>query len=124
MTDSDGNPIRASGERPAGSSPMATREGDNWFNETPAHSTASYEAFLLDLPELMETHPGLCAAYQNGVRMGIGPRRREFYQELFGKGCDPTRLLVFTIEPQVPLEVEVSWLPDDEIEVEQHADDR
>ena len=71
------------------------------------HSTASYEAFLRDLPELMQSHAGQCAAYQDGIRWGVGPRRQPFFQEIYAKGADPQRMLFFTIEPQVPHEVEL-----------------
>ena len=74
---------------------------------TPAHSIASYESFLRDLPELMASSPGQCAAYQDGIRVGIGPRRREFFKLMYDRGYDPLRLLFFTIEPQLPNEIEL-----------------
>jgi hypothetical protein len=80
-----------------------------------AHSIASYEAFLRDLPELMQSHAGQCAAYQDGVRWGVGPRRQPFFQEIYAQGADPQRMLFFTIEPQVPREIEL-LTPEWEIE--------
>ena len=127
MVESDESSAASRAEQTASSSAAAAASPqpvDDWFSETPAHSTASYEAFLRDLPELMKTHPGLCAAYQNGVRMGIGPRRREFYQELYKQGCDSTQLLLFTIEPQEPMEVVVpGWSETLIIDLGGHADD-
>jgi hypothetical protein len=75
--------------------------------EVPKHAAASYNAFLRDLPELLASHRGGCAAYEDGVRQGIGRRSREFFQTMYDKGCDPQRLLFFVIEPQEPMEVEL-----------------
>jgi hypothetical protein len=82
-------------------------DSDASFWATPAHSIASYEAFLRELPGLMKTNLGQCAAYQDGIRMGIGLRRREFFKQMYDLGCDPARLLFFTIEPQEPHEIEL-----------------
>ncbi len=73
----------------------------------PSHAIASYEAFLRDLPALLQSHPGQCAAYQDGVFWGIGPARPAFFQDIYAKGADLRRMLFFTVEPQVPHEVEL-----------------
>lgn len=120
MIDSDAASPNASASQQPGREPFqispaaSSLDSDASFWATPAHSIASYEAFLRELPELMESHRGWCAAYVNGVRVGIGPRRcREFYKELNEKGCDGSQLLVFTIEPPgPPHEIEIAWLPD------------
>jgi len=114
-TSPDFSTSQQQGQEPLQMSSAASNENsDASFWATPAHSIASYEAFLHELPELMESHNGWCAAYVNGVRVGIAPRRcREFYKELNEKGCDGSQLLVFTIEPPgPPLEIEIAWLPD------------
>jgi hypothetical protein len=79
----------------------------DYLPDVPAHATASYESFLRDLPELMLSHPGQCAAYEDGIRKGIGPSRRDFFRQMYESGCDPKRLLFFTIEPQEEREIEL-----------------
>jgi hypothetical protein len=94
------------------SASVAQDNSDAAFWADSPHSIASYEAFLRDLPELLQTHPGWCAAYANGVRLGIARRRcREFYEKLNEIDCDQSQILVFTIEPQrPPQEVEIGFL--------------
>src|SRR5688572_14196434 len=78
-------------------SPSAGEAADAAFWADSAHSIASYEAFRRDLPELMQSNPGWCVAYANGVRLGIARRRcREFYEELNKIDCDPSQVVVFT----------------------------
>jgi len=78
------------------------------FVEVPEHASASYETFLRELPDLLRSHPGQWAAYQDGIRQGIGLRRREFIKQMYDQGCDPKRLLFFTIEPpQESCEIEL-----------------
>jgi hypothetical protein len=92
-----------------GPSPSAAERDNAAFWADSPHSIASYDAFLQDLPELLQTHPGWCAAYANGVRLGLARRRcREFYEKLNEIDCDQSQILVFTIEPQwPPQEVEI-----------------
>ena len=94
------------------SASVAKDNADAAFWADAPHSIASYEAFLRDLPELMQSNPGWCVAYANGVRLGIARRRcREFYEQLNEIDCDPSQVLVFTIEPQLPpQEVEIGLL--------------
>lgn len=104
-TAASASPSRGDGE----TSPSAA---DAAFWADAPHSIASYEAFLRDLPELMQTHPGWCVAYANSIRLGIARRRcREFYEELNDIDCDQSQILVFTIEPQrPPQQVEIGLL--------------
>jgi hypothetical protein len=106
MIDSDtGTAASTSPSRGAGGTSPSAADAAFWADAP--HSIASYEAFLRDLPELMQSHLGQCAAYQDGVRWGIGPRRQLFFQEIYSAGADPQRMLFFTIEPQVPLQIEL-----------------
>jgi hypothetical protein len=100
-TDPNGPTRRASQSLPAD----VRASGDDCA--IPGHSIDSYEAFLRELPELMASSPGQCAAYVDGKRVGIGPRRREFFKQMYDTGHDPLRLLFFTIEPQIPREIEL-----------------
>lgn len=114
MIDSEiGNGASASPSCAAsGTSPSDVATANAAFWADAPHSIASYEAFLRDLPELLQTHPGWCVAYANGIRLGIARRRRrEFYEKLNEVDCDPSQVLVFTIEPQrPPQQVEIGLL--------------
>lgn len=110
LTGSAGSLPPSQGSGPT--SPSAVKDNaDAAFWADSPHSIASYDAFVRDLPELLRTHPGWCAAYASGIRLGIAPRRcREFYEKLNEIDCDPSQILVFTIEPQGPPQViEIAW---------------
>jgi hypothetical protein len=112
----DSEPDAAASASPSrhagGTSSPAVASADAAFWADAPHSIASYEAFLRDLPELLQTHAGWCVAYANGIRLGIARRRcREFYEKLNAIDCDPSQILVFTIEPQrPPQQVEIGLL--------------
>jgi hypothetical protein len=68
----------------------------------------SREAFRRDLPQLLRQHYRKWVAYSGDQQLGLCPSKTRLYQECLRRGLEPGQFLVFSIEPEVPREVEVS----------------
>jgi len=89
----------------------ATRTGRQYSQSIPEHAIRSQETFLVELPELLRTHRGGAAAYQDGQRIGLAPSRRELFWQLVQAGHDPSRFFVFAIAEAESSEVEILFDP-------------
>jgi len=89
----------------------ATRASRQYSKSIPEHAVRSKETFLAELPELLRTHPGGAAAYQDGQRIGLAPSRRELFWQLVQAGHDPSRFFVFPIAEAESSEVEILFEP-------------
>lgn len=59
----------------------------------------SYQAFLLALPTLLESHAGQWVAFSGNDLLGIGDSRRLLYQKVLAAGYPLGEFLVCSIEP-------------------------
>ena len=61
----------------------------------------SREAFLRDLPRLLEEQPRQWVAYHGNQQVGFAKTRAELYQACLGRGLKREEFLVCSIEPQI-----------------------
>lgn len=96
---------------PPASPPMPLPGGRQYPPTLPEHAVRSKEAFLADLPELLQSHPGGAVAYADGRRIGLGSSRRDLFWKLVKEGHDPAIFFVFAVEQPAPTEVEILFEP-------------
>ena len=65
---------------------------------TPRHAQC-YQAFLRDLPSLLDQYPGQWAAYAGDKRLAIGLSKRELYRKCMMAGYHEGDFLICGIEP-------------------------
>ena len=75
----------------------------------PRDPKLNYQAFLRDLPRLLEANLGKWVAYRDGKQLGIRTSRRHYYRELLDAGYSVDDIEIFAIEPLV------SWDSDDPV---------
>jgi hypothetical protein len=98
--------------RPAGGSlTEGLRSGEGGADlpvEISAAIREAQEAFRRDLPQLLREARlrRRWVAYRGPERIGVGPSKRELYQECLRRGYRPGEFLVRRIEPEAPREVE------------------
>ena len=61
----------------------------------------SREAFLRDLPRLLEERPRDCVAYHGDEQLGFAKTRTELFQACLRRGLKREEFLVCSIEPQM-----------------------
>jgi hypothetical protein len=72
--------------------------------------TQCYQAFLRDLPTLLDQCPGQWAAYAGEKRLSIGPSKRDLYRQCIALGHRDGDFLICGIE--LPQEVVLDDLPE------------
>ena len=71
-------------------------------------ATRSARAFRTDLPELLQTDPGLWVAYANGKRLRVAPTQTELYRYCLTElGLQHEEFIVACILPDSSGNVEV-----------------
>jgi hypothetical protein len=61
-------------------------------------SVESYQAFLRELPTLLERHPGKWVAYSGSTFLGVNDSRRQLYRELLDAGHSLGDFLICAVE--------------------------
>ncbi len=75
------------------------------YGDTPL--SRSQAAYLADLPDLLQSHPGDWVAYANGQRLRLGGTRTDLYRYcLFELGLTHDRFVVRCIEPECDPQIE------------------
>jgi len=65
----------------------------------PLALTRGYEAFLRDLPLLLQEHCGEWIAYDENRRLGISSSKRQLYRDCLAAGIPQGSFLICSIEP-------------------------
>src|SRR5438132_520135 len=94
---------------PAASQENPVQHLEQLLGETiPPLITQARATFQRDLPQLLARHFRKWVAYSGDQRIGIGSSKTALYQECLRHGLAPGQFLVFSIEPELPREVEIS----------------
>jgi hypothetical protein len=72
-------------------------------------NTLTLRTFHRDLPELLVEHFGHWVAYQGDQRLGFAQTKTRLHQECLRRGLNPGEFEIFSVEPEMPNEIEVNW---------------
>ncbi len=67
----------------------------------------SQQAFINELPQLLQTHYRQWVAYHNGQRIGFAPTQTRLYRACVQQGFPRTEVLVRCIQPEIPDDIEM-----------------